>query len=821
MRFFAALCAIVALSTLTLLAQDQPLNRSTVATAYQKLPLGFEPNAGQADPRVRFLSRTANSTVLLTDNQIAVAPRLNRKDAHARDAHSHPIRSTLLSFQFVGSNPHPRIEGEDLRQGVSNYFVGSDPAKWHTNVAHYARVRYHELYPGADVVFYGNQRNLEYDVVLSPGANPDRVRFRVGGADAIHLDAKGNLILDTRQGPITAYLPRVYQNISGRQVPVDGHYQLGNDHEVAFKIAAYDRAKTLVIDPVITYETLLGGSFTDEATAIAIDPNGNAYVAGITESPDFPITPGAFDKTCGTAPDQCQEADFHDFEQFSHLFDAFVTKLNATGTGVLYSTFLGGDDADTPNAIAVDPAGNAYITGDTESTNFPGKPFVRSSVTCTNGCAFATKLNASGSALGYSVLFQNTSAGTFGVNSVGQLYLSGTTTAATFPTTAGAFQRTRKGPSDGFVAQLSSKGTSFVFSTLLGGSGDDSISDAALSSSTKNILVVGQTRSTNFPITPGAFSKTRAGGFFVAKFSPGGGALFYSTYLPSTVSELGDSGGYRTIAVDASENAYVLGLTQSTTFAVTPGAAQKTSGGDTDTVVIKLNSSGSKLLYATYYGGGNADVPVSIAVSPSGKATIAGVTESVDLPVSKDALEPELFVGPGSGFVAQLNASGTALITSTYINGAFAFIDIDDFRSSFTMTQDQFGNVYVGGNGTPFGLQPTLGAFQTTSGGMDDAFIMKIEPLCALSPTNRIVTICTPGNSATVSSPVRIVAGSTNDVHVRMMQVFVDGSLAYERDGETAVDVRLPIAAGSHRVTVQATDLNNTHFWKTLVLTVK
>jgi hypothetical protein len=274
---------------------------------------------------------------------------------------------------------------------------------------------------------------------------------------------------------------------------------------------------------------------------------------------------------------------------------------------------------------------------------------------------------------------------------------------------------------------------------------------------------------------------------------------------------------YQAIATDASENAYLIANTSSTTFPVTPGAFQKTLAGGPDGIAIKLNSTGSKLLYATYLGGTGTEFPIAITVSPSGKATIAGLTNSNDFPVSKDALEPEP-AGAARGFLIQLNSSGTGSITSTYLNGDVNLLVPFTGGSTLAMTQDQFGSVYVAGHGD---MGPTLGAFQTTTVDHFDGFVTKIEPLCALSTTNRIVRICTPANEATVSSPVRIIAGSTDDVHVQLMEVFVDGAKAYERVGETSVYVRLPIAAGRHRVTVEAVDLNNTHFWKTVNLNVK
>ena len=373
--------------------------------------------------------------------------------------------SVVLSSTFVGANPQPQVVGLDRLAGTSNYFIGSDPSQWHTNIANYGQVEYQNLYPGVDLVFYGNQRQLEYDYVVAPGTDPSVIKLAFDGAESMTIDGQGDLVLHTSAGDVMEDAPVVYQESGGIRQPVSGQFVVEGDGQVGFALGAYDHTQPLVIDPVLSYSTYLGGTGLDQSYGIAVDAAGNAYVTGTTDSADFPTTTGAFQTTSGGG------------------YDAFVTKLNPTGTALVYSTYLGGTSVDFGEHIAVDRAGNAYVTGYTTSTNFP--------------------------------------------------------------TTVGAFQTTSGGGYDAFVTKLNPTGT-VVYSTYLGGSGDE-IGWGIAVDTAGYAYVTGQTDSTDFPTTTGAFQTTSGGGYdaFVTKLNPTGTALVYSTYLGGTLNDWGDD-----IAVD-------------------------------------------------------------------------------------------------------------------------------------------------------------------------------------------------------------------------------------------------------------------------------
>src|SRR5213593_4070678 len=368
-----------------------------VLAAYGKLPLSFEANDGQADPQVKFLSRGSGYTLFLTSTEAVLT--LTKADAYAKRRISgdatlvEPEKraGTVLRMKFVGANPAPAVAGVGELPGKSNYFVGNDPKKWRANVPTYAKVRYQDLYPGIDLVYYGNQRQLEHDFVVSPGADPKAITLAFEGVDGVAIDGLGDLVLRADRSEVRLRKPVVYQDHDGQRAVIPTRYVLKDERQVAFEVAAYDATKPLIIDPVLAYSTYLGGSADDQGLAIAVDAQGNAYVTGDTGSADFlqgdpfPTTSGAFRTTPA---------------------GIFVTKLNADGSALLYSSYLGAAGSDCVSGIAVDAAGNAYVTGFTDSGNafrldapFPTTPNAFQEIPGGSGDAFVTKLNATGSAL--------------------------------------------------------------------------------------------------------------------------------------------------------------------------------------------------------------------------------------------------------------------------------------------------------------------------------------------------------------------------------------------------------------------------------------
>ena len=509
--------------------------------------------------------------------------------------------------------------------------------------------------------------------------------------------------------------PVAYQTIAGARVPVESRYVLQAEKaRYGFAVGSYRADQELVIDPGVQYATFLGGASHELATGIAADAAGNAYVVGTTQSPDFPTRPGSFRRTGAT----------------SNFSDVFVTKLNAAGTALVYSTFIGGSNFDFGRRIATDAAGNAYVTGQTKSSNFPttGGAFDRTfNIANCPRCGidqydtFVTKLNAAGSALVYSTFLGGTDiddARGIAVDGGGNAYVIGETTSRDFPTTAGGFDRIHNGAYDVFVARFNAAGSALVYSTFLGGVQVDDGERIAVDAG-GNAYAMGFTSSADFPTTAGAFDTTANGAFdvFVTKLNPAGSALLYSTYLGGAGF---DSGGGLT--VDAAGSAYVAGGTGSTDFPTTPGAFDTVPDGS-DAFVTKLNPTGSALVYSAVFGGTASEGANGIALDAAGHAWVTGVTSSADFPVTAGAADSS-FNGTADAFVSELNANGSALLYSTYLGGTQS-------ESGNDVALDPGGDVYVTGHTYSMDFPATTGAFDTIFNGdtsifWGDAFVTKI-----------------------------------------------------------------------------------------------
>jgi hypothetical protein len=675
--------------------------------AYGQIPLSFEANQGQTDAQVNFLSRGSGYALFLTPREAVLSLQKPLAPGTAADTQAPP--GDVLRMQLVGGHATPQVLGLDELAGKSNYFVGNDPTQWRSNIATYGKVEYREVYPGIDLVYYGNQQQLEYDFVVAPGANPGVITLSFQGTEDLALDAQGNLVLHTAGGDVVEHAPILYQEKEGGRQAIFGQYVVAGKARVGFQVGAYDTSQPLIIDPVLSYSTYLGGSRDDQGQSIAVDAVGNAYVTGTATSLDFPTTPGAFQSTVsGTG--------------------AFVTKLNASGSALVYSTYLGGGQT-LGTGIAVDAAGNAYITGKTWSVLFPTTPGAFQPTKGGGGgtsTAFVTKLNPTGTALVYSsYLGGSGSDGGNGiaVDAAGNAYVTGYTRSTNFPTTAGAFQRTFNGIYDNaFVTKVNVTGTALVYSTYLGGrtvagqfSGNQARGIAV--DTAGNAYVTGDTVSTAFPTTPGAFQRTLGSSHgpnaFITKLNAAATALVYSTYLGGSGYDQGFG-----IAVDAAGNAYVTGSGFSTDFPITPGAFQRTLGGSFDAFVTKLNATGTALVYSTYLGGSGTDFGFGIAVDGAGNAYVTGATTSTDFPTTSGAFQRTLG-GSWGAFVAKVNDMGTALVYSTYLGGS-------NYEEAHGIAVDAAGNAYVTGLTQSRNFPTTPGAFQRTMSGLESAFVAKI-----------------------------------------------------------------------------------------------
>ncbi|HWP43303.1 MAG TPA: SBBP repeat-containing protein, partial [Blastocatellia bacterium] len=573
---------------------------------YGRLPLSFEANEGQADPRVKFISRGKGYSLMLARNEATL--RL-------------PDSRSELRMKLVGADERSSIQGVDRLPSGTNYFIGEDETRWRSGVTSYARVRQSGLYPGVDMIYYGNKGNLEYDFILAPGADPHAIRIAFEGIERIDIDESGDLVLLTAGGEVRQRRPFVYQEARDRREEIPGRYVL-RGREVGFEIGDYDRSRPLVIDPVLTYSTYLGGGGTDQGLGLVTDQSGNIYLTGFTSSINFPTSDAAQSISGGDE-------------------DAFIVKLSPSGDRVVYATYLGGGDRDNASQIAVDSAGNAYVTGATDSTDFPLRNGLQQA-SPGGPSAFVSKLSPSGS-LVYSTYLggSDTDFSTgVAVDSSGNLYVAGATASDDFPL-VNAIQRSASRTLDNYVAKLSPAGDRLIYSTYLGGGGDDFVTGIAVDSS-GNAYITGVTTSLDFPVRH-AMQPVHGGGLldaFLAKLSPSGDRLVYSTYL-------GGSGNDRAlrIAADAAGNAYVTGDTDSANFPVL-GGIRPEYGGSADAFAAKLNSSGSRLVYSTYLGGSGIDGATAVAVGAGGALFVTGFTNSTDFPL----IDPAQQTFGGGGF---------------------------------------------------------------------------------------------------------------------------------------------------------------------------
>lgn len=701
-------------------AQKDPLAKRDL---YGHIPLSFEANQGQVDAAVKYLSRGPGYNLFLTASEAVLSLPVKTQNEKRNEfddpdlisrlsdvkAQLAPAALATLRMRLDAANAAPRVKGHDELPGKSNYFIGNDSRNWRSRIPNYSKVRYEKVYAGVDLVYYGNQRQLEYDFHVAPGADPSQIKMKFEGADELVIDASGDLLLKTAAGTVKMHQPVTYQEINGSRREIASSYsiakdsQASNSYTVGFDIEGYDKTKPLVIDPVLVYSTYLGGSGNDDASGIAVDAAGNAYVIGFTDSTNFPIS-GAMQPTYGGNPQ-----------------DIFVSKLNAAGTALVYSTYLGGSGQDNGSDIAVDAAGNAYITGYSGSTNFPVANALQPTRTGLYN-AFVAKLNPTGSQLVYSTYYGGTT-GEYGssiaVDPSGNAYVGGVTSSANFPDTAGVIQTNFGGSlADGFVTKFNAAGNQVLYSTFLGGNGNDGVTSIAIDPA-GNAYVTGVTFSTNFP-TATPLQATFLGGVFdafVTKLNPTGTAMGYSTYLGGTDEDR----GFR-VELDAAGNAYVAGMTLSTNFPVV-SALQPAIGGGSDAFVTKLTPGGA-ISYSTFLGGSGLDGATGLSVNPAGTVFLTGFTTSPNFPLAA-ASQATYGGGEFDAFAAKINATGGSLNYSTYIGGA-------SYDTGFDVTADSAGNAFVLGRTSSVNF-PLVNPLQPTNGGQFDVFVTKLSANVTIS----------------------------------------------------------------------------------------
>jgi hypothetical protein len=820
---------------------------------FGKLPLSFEPNVGQTDPQVSYLARGDGYEVFLTKQDAVLElarPRQVDSVPSKRSPHLPAMRTrssessasmipSVLRMTFEGAKPAPEIVGLEVLPGKSNYFLGNDPKHWHTGVSSYGRIKYHEVYSGIDLVFYGSDHRLEYDFIVAPGADPNLIALRIDGASNMRIDHDGNLYLGVADGEAELRKPVVYQEGNFGRGEIEGGYVLTADHSVRFSVGAYDHKKPLIIDPALDYSTYLGGNGFDRGDRIAVDSNGNAYLGGYTTSTDFPTTSTAMQTT---APPGIS------------VSGGFVAEINSTGTALLYSTYIGGNGGEAISGLALDSASppNVYVTGWTCSTNFPTtsnaylQAFIPAACATGNGGAgFVTKFNPSVSgmaALKYSTYLGGSGSSIGGdysssiaVDAAGDAYVTGQTYSNNFPISQNAYQSVNKAaPSltNAFITRIDpskSGAASLIYSTYLGGTGQTGHSDAGYFiavDSNANVYVSGNAGSIDFPTTASALLQTAPGDIinpsmpgtgFVARLdtsAAGPQSLLYSTFLGGSAANSCGADRAEGIALGPNNQAYVVGTTCSPDYPVTAGAYQTTApsgvsvSGVAYLTVLDTSQSGSEsLAYSTFLGGNNFDIGLDVAVDLAGSAYIAGLTESSSFPVTSGAYQTSLN-GCGNSFVSELMPLGNGsadLVYSTLFDGTEPSGACYGFRmGAFGIALDSASNAYLSGltSATNFPVSPS-NAFQTSLKVAPDAYVAKLSLTPKVLPTPSITSLSV--TSGGTGAPVTISGTNFGMNQGTSSVTFGSVTASVVSWSSTSILVEVPVVgtAGSVNVTVQ------------------
>ena len=736
----SSLCAAQSVATKGS-AQPNPQLTHQVQANYGKLPLTFEANTGQTDPRVKFLAHGSGYSVFLTAGQMVLDLRPSAvvsKAANnsAASAASQKPANIVLQLNLSGANQNPKVVGEDVQPGKVNYFIGKDPKKWQTNVATYKQVRYKDVYPGIDLVYYGNQSRVEHDFVIAPGADASQIQFDVKGADRLSIASNGDLSLSKGTDEIRLQAPIIYQDFHGMHIPVTGQYSVRNSTHVSFALGAYDKTMPLVIDPVLVYGTFLGGLANDQAIGIGVDTNGSAYVTGWTQSSNFPLAGQNGPPPAGT--------------------NIFVAKLDVSGSSLVYADYIGGNSDDNPTAMVMDSSNHVFITGNTYSGDFPVvNPYQANNAGGQD--AFVTEVSSDGASLVYSTYLggNNSEYGSgIAVDSTGNIYVAGYTYSQDFPT-ANAVQSTVSPNQNGyygqygFVTKLTPDGSSLVYSTYYAGSTNivqscygqpcwptpySTVNGIAVDGS-GNAYITGNTNTYDFPVSEGAYEDSNTTNYdqqvaFLAKLDSSGN-VSYSTYFSATP----DDPYINMIAVnvDTTGSAYVIGWTYPWSTALpltTPNLCDPSQSGCSFGFITKFDPTGSSLSYSTFLGA-NVDIwPQSFLVDASGDAFVLSRSGGGDQNFMVNPIE--VFANQSDLIIQEVDPVAGSQLFSTFVGG-----NGDDEPGAIAL--DSAGAIYITGYTNSTDYPVTAAALQNTVGGNYDAFVTKIgtaaAPAVSIAPS--------------------------------------------------------------------------------------
>jgi hypothetical protein len=775
MRFppLRRICCLVLFSSLLAAASGQ----GPALRTFTKAPQSFEPNRGQAAEAFDFTSHGPGYSLSLSADaaylHLFSAARPNRTK-----------QSSALSLKLVGANPKAHGDGLDRQPGKSNYFVGNKSNQWLTDVLQFGRVEYRDVYPGIDMAYYGTNERLEYDFILGPHADARRIRFAVDGADRIRIDSEGDLVLTVGSAEIRERKPLIYQKTANGQRIVRGRYAALEGNQIGFVLEKYDQSKALVIDPVLVFSTYFGGSGSDYGNAIAVDSEGNSYIAGQTGSANLPgIDIG---KPGFTGSDTA----------------AFVAKVSPAGALLSTTILAGADDAAEAGAVALDTNGNIYLCGYTSSPSFPT---VNPNMAYQGGGdAFVLELNNAGNSLIYSTYLGGSGldyADGIAVDSEGNILVGGATTSENFPV-VNAAQSNRAGGYNPWAAKIAPGGSNLVYSTYWGGSATDYANGLAIDS-TGDLILFGDESSMDFPVTKNALQPNYCAPAsgpavstvhgWVAEFSPVGVPI-YSTYICGTVTYYTINGTtyptydvVRSGTVDTSGNAIITGTTASLSFPTMNPVQADYGGGSASAFLTKLSPTGT-LLYSTYLGGPATTSGLGVAVDPQDNLYVAGAT-SASLP-TVNPTQSSYGGGNTDAFLMKLNAAGSNILFSTYLGGSG-----DDQANGLAV--DSFGNAYAVGT-TASKDFPTASALQATyGGGAYDAFLAAFATTSAIKPTVSVTPSTLSITTAQALSVAVAVSGGNGNPTPSGSVILTSGSYASAATALSAGSATIGIPAGS------------------------
>ena len=608
------------------------------------------------------------------------------------------VKGWVIKESFVGASIS-NVKGEEEAITKVNYFKGKDAVKWRRNISTYNLVSLGEVYDGIELKLKAYGNNVEKLFYVKPNANPERIKVRVEGAKGLKVNENGELVFITEPGPVRFTKPFAYQKIKGKKKTVEVAYVIYEGNTYGFKVANYDKKKPLIIDPLLA-STFLGGGSEDLGHSIAIDGTGNVYVTGGTHSSDYPTTSGTYD------------------ESHNNVYDVFVSRLDESLSTLLASTFIGGSDWDDSNSIAIDGMGNVYVTGVTDSSDYPTTHGAYDESYNGGDDVFVSRLD-----MGLSTLLASTFIGggnrdhgrSIAIDGIGNIYVTGETGSSDYPITSGAYDESYNGDRDVFVSRLDMDLSTLLASTFIGGSNWDWGNPIAIDE-TGNVYVTGGTYSFDYPTTHGAYDESYNGDHdvFVSKLDSS-----LSTLLASTFIGGGDWDGGLSIATDGTGNIYVIGYTGSSDYPTTSGAYDESYNGDHDVFVSRLDSNLSTLLASTFIGGCDWDGGHSIAIDGIGNIYVTGETGSSDYPITSGAYD-ESYNGDRDVFVSRLDMDLSTLLASTFIGGC-------DRDFGWSIAIEDMGNVYVTGFTGSSGYPTTHGAYDESHNGYLDFFVSKLD----------------------------------------------------------------------------------------------